>query len=220
MRDTQGRLPLSIALEREQICMNTVTYLVEQYPESVKVKNSLGQLPLYELVEQSRPNLMAIRYLVRKFPEAALQCVEKQRGIARTYSKNCLLRELLLALPELESDLLRDLNFYFRKIAIQISTTESKDSELTTCSQFSELSTSETVSNLVASLQICTSTPRSLVIQLSGGSSGGWQLDQFSDCDNVLQHSFNKYENQPPMNIFRRLYLTNFDIWKICVRFI
>eukprot|EP00602_Paraphysomonas_sp_CaronLab_P002976 CAMPEP_0185030290 /NCGR_PEP_ID=MMETSP1103-20130426/17167_1 /TAXON_ID=36769 /ORGANISM="Paraphysomonas bandaiensis, Strain Caron Lab Isolate" /LENGTH=547 /DNA_ID=CAMNT_0027565357 /DNA_START=97 /DNA_END=1740 /DNA_ORIENTATION=- len=126
-RDTSSRLPLAIAVDHgEHTSIDVVQLLVNVYPGSVMERGPQGRLPLHVAVDASRPNLSIVRYLSRLYPASVTIPISESKGdtplsICATRNLNSLVREMLLARPELDPEKLRELNWQSRRAAVLIS---------------------------------------------------------------------------------------------------
>lgn len=68
-QDMVGDLPVHAALRSNDVHLPTVTYLVEQHPESLQVRNADGLLPV-QLALSSRCSKEAVEFLLQQRPES------------------------------------------------------------------------------------------------------------------------------------------------------
>lgn len=105
VEDDYGRLPLHIAVDRDQPWMDAVEQLIVAYPGALERRDGGGRLPLHIAVDRQQPCVEVVKLLVLKCPAAATA----RRGVGRLalhyviFSENPsyeILDHLLSACPE------------------------------------------------------------------------------------------------------------------------
>jgi hypothetical protein len=70
LADNDGTLPLHFACCNNEVLLDVVRYLVQEYPESLQVTNNGGWLPLHFAFERGMlAPLDVVQYLVQKYPD-------------------------------------------------------------------------------------------------------------------------------------------------------
>lgn len=68
-RDGAGRMPLHVAVDREEPSEQVVSLLLDAYPLAAQVKRGVGRLPLHYAIFSDSPNIAVIRKLIDAYPE-------------------------------------------------------------------------------------------------------------------------------------------------------
>ena len=79
VEDQFGRLPLHVAVDRDNPWMQTIQDLTNAYPEALDCRDGSGRLPLHIAVDRQEPSLEVVSYLVANNPESA----SARRGVGR-----------------------------------------------------------------------------------------------------------------------------------------
>lgn len=79
IEDSFGRLPLHVAVDREQPWMQTIKDLIRAYPEALNSRDGSGRLPLHIAVDRQEPFIDVVRYLVMSNKDTA----SARRGVGR-----------------------------------------------------------------------------------------------------------------------------------------
>jgi hypothetical protein len=77
--DSLGRLPLHMAVDREQPWIKVITDLILENPRSLELRDHSGRLPIHVVLDRERPSLEVVELLVNSFPSGA----SASRGVGR-----------------------------------------------------------------------------------------------------------------------------------------
>lgn len=79
MEDSFGRLPIHVAVDRDEPWIQTVTELIGAYPEALECRDGGGRLPLHIAVDRQEPSAAVVKYLLQANPSTAAT----RRGVGR-----------------------------------------------------------------------------------------------------------------------------------------
>ena len=140
LRDSHLRLPLTIAVERENPSMDVVRLLHAAYPGALQDPGMRGRLPIHVALESPRISVSCVSYLLQQCPstglisyskagkgDSAVEVASRMRD-GRSGSGDELYRAVLRCLPNYDPDSLRELNWAARRIAFVMLTDPSSSS--------------------------------------------------------------------------------------------
>jgi len=79
VEDSYGRLPLHVAVDRDQPWIDAIQRLVSAYPQALNSRDGIGRLPLHIAVDRQQPHPDVVRLLLRYHPQSAMA----RRGVGR-----------------------------------------------------------------------------------------------------------------------------------------
>lgn len=79
IEDNFGRLPLHIAIDKDQPWIASIENLINAYPQALNRRDSSGRLPLHTAVDRQSPNIDVVKLLISKSPQSA----NARRGVGR-----------------------------------------------------------------------------------------------------------------------------------------
>lgn len=79
VEDSFGRLPLHVAVDRDEPWLQTVVDVMGAFPEALECRDGGGRLPLHIAVDRQLPSIAVVKCLLEANPDTAA----KKRGVGR-----------------------------------------------------------------------------------------------------------------------------------------